>query len=149
MQYLRRKEVLIPLLLTIVVAFVFTNGGRIRALYYNERGVAYLRSRELDRARQLLTAAIQADPSYPVPYYNLGLVYRLSGDNKTAIGLFKRALDNHPDFYMARLDLARTLAQMGKFAKAKAELRKLAAIPAFKGDVNVILAQIRKGEKGG
>ncbi len=143
MQYLRRKEVLVPLLLTVVIAFVFTNGG-IRALYYNERGVACLRSGELERAKRLLTAAVDADPAYPIAYYNLGLVYRLNGDYKAAINLFRQALDNHPDFYMARLDLARTLVKIGKFAEAKAELRKLAAIPAFKGDINAILAQIRK-----
>ena len=62
MQYLRRKEVLIPLLITFVIAFAFMNRG-IRALYYNERGVSYLRSGQLNRAEQLLTTAVRIDPA--------------------------------------------------------------------------------------
>ena len=146
MQYLKRKEVLIPLLLTFVIAFVLMSRG-IRALYYNERGVSCLRSGQLDRAERLLTMAVQVDPSYPVAYYNLGLVYRMREDDSTAIELFKRALDSHPDFYMARLDLVRTLVQVGKFAEAKAELRKLTTVPSFKEDVDALLAEIRKKDE--
>lgn len=147
MQYLKRKEVLIPLLITFVLLFGFMNKG-IRALYYNERGVHYLRAGDLEKADKLLNAAIRVDPWYPVSYYNLGLVYRMKGDDESAIELFTRALDGHPDFYMARLDLARTLAKMGRLEEAKSELRKLAAIPAFKSDVASVLAGIRSRGSG-
>ena len=71
----------------------------------------------------------------------------MRGDDKAAIELFRRALDGHPDFYMAQLDLARTLVKVGRLTEAKKELRKLATVPAFKDDVSYLLVEIKRKEE--
>ena len=62
------------------------------ALYLSYFGFCLAQvSRDYDRAIKHCKQAVNAAPTDPVPYVNLGKVYRLRGDNASAYDVFQRA----------------------------------------------------------
>ena len=64
---------------------------------YINRGVAYSRKKDLDRAIGDLVKATQLIPQNAYPYMMLGLVYELKGDHSRAIKNHKLALELDPN----------------------------------------------------
>jgi tetratricopeptide (TPR) repeat protein len=65
---------------------------RNSALPYFNRGVAYAKKGDLDRAIRDLDKSIALDPKYAWAYYHRGLAYNTKGDLDRAIADFNKAI---------------------------------------------------------
>jgi len=72
-----------------------------RTKLYNLSGVAFMRDKNFTKAKEELGNAITADPSYPVSYYNLGLVYEKLNNPEQAESMYRKALAYNPRFIPA------------------------------------------------
>jgi tetratricopeptide (TPR) repeat protein len=79
----------------------------------NLNGVAYLRDKNLVKAKENFEKAISEDQNYAVSYYNLGLVYEKMGNFEQAAASYRKALAYNPRFVPA----IRKLKEMSQRAK--------------------------------
>jgi tetratricopeptide (TPR) repeat protein len=63
---------------------------------FSNRGSAYLRKRQYDRAIQDLDQAIKRDPTYAPAFQSRGTAYSLQGQNERAVGDFNQAIRLDP-----------------------------------------------------
>jgi tetratricopeptide (TPR) repeat protein len=63
---------------------------------FSDRGGAYLRKREYDRAIQDLDQAVRRDPNYAPAFQSRGTAYSLKGEYERAIGDFNQAIRLDP-----------------------------------------------------
>jgi tetratricopeptide (TPR) repeat protein len=63
---------------------------------FSNRGSAYIRKRQYDRAIQDLDQAIRRDPKYALAYQSRGTAYSLKGENERAIEDFNQAIRLDP-----------------------------------------------------
>jgi predicted Zn-dependent protease len=99
----------------------------------NRPGVHFLLGRVIQRARQANWQAeaqtefqqeLQLDPGNANAAYELGEIYRETGDFTQARSSFECALKYYPDFEEAQVGLGRTLIALGKPELALAPLQK-------------------------
>ncbi len=76
-----------------------------RASAYINRGVAYTKKGEVDRAIADYTKAIALDPDDAEAYYNRGVVYGRKGDKEREIADFRKALEINPSYQNAKKGL--------------------------------------------
>lgn len=97
---------------------------------------------QLSEAAQAYERAIQDDPVYFDPYYNLGVVSVRSGKLSEALSSYETALSIQPESHDARFNFALALKQANYPIDAATELEKL--IAKFPNDVNAhyVLANI-------
>ena len=67
-----------------------------RAGAYNNRGLAYERLRQFDKAFQDFNSAIESDPNWGTWYVNRGLIYESRGDLPKALADFDKAIKVGP-----------------------------------------------------
>lgn len=67
------------------------------AINYNNIGIKYTKNKEYDKAIEYFKKAIQADSSLNNAYYNIGSVYKHTGNSPLAIKSFQLLLRNSPD----------------------------------------------------
>jgi TolB-like protein/tetratricopeptide (TPR) repeat protein len=92
-------------------------------------GIAYLSPQgRLDDAVREMQKARDLDPLSPVQANYLGLAYQFVGRRAEAMAQYKRALDLDPNFVEARLHLANSYLDPGKFKDFYAELDRAEAI---------------------
>jgi len=102
-------------------------------------GTIYLRKRDLEKAERQFRYALEARKELAEPHYGLGLMYTYkvsdvyasggSGDLiranvELAVGHYESAIRINPDFYLARLMLARILADYGRVLAAGGNKRQ-------------------------
>jgi tetratricopeptide (TPR) repeat protein len=68
------------------------------AIYYNKRGLAYERQEEYQKAIDEYNKAIELDPEYVNPYYNLGNAYRDLKKYLKSIDNYTKAIELDPEF---------------------------------------------------
>ncbi len=75
---------------------------------------------------QKMQKAIRLCP-FPIPWYLMvfGAGYHLNGDNNAAITALNQAIDREPESHLARVWLASTYAEIGRFAEAKAVAKEI------------------------
>jgi adenylate cyclase len=79
-----------------------------------------------EEAVERLEKAIRLNPIPPAWYlYNLGDAYRLARRYEEAIGLFKKAIDQNSDHFLAWIYLTATYGQMGREEEARAAADKV------------------------
>jgi len=78
-----------------------------RAIAYFNRGVAYRKKGEVDRAIADYTEAIALDPNDAIAYSNRGVAYKKKGDKEQAIADFRTALEINPSDQDAKEGLKR------------------------------------------
>ena len=69
-------------------------------------------------AAGLVRETLTAHPGYPDLFYLLGVAELRQGQVDDAIASLARALELHPDFHAARVELARALAALGQTAES-------------------------------
>jgi len=84
-------------------------------------------AKQLSEAAADYRKAIQLDPSYFQPYYNLGLVSVQSGNLPAGLAAYETALAIEPDSHDARFNFALALRQANYPIDAASELEKLLA----------------------
>ena len=92
-----------------------------------DRAIGAEAAGEMAEAVRLYGKAIELDPAYPAPHFNLGLARLASGDQKAAEADFRRALRLRPDFPEAWVGLAEALEAAGRDSEALDALDKAIA----------------------
>ena len=84
-------------------------------------GNVLIDSGRLKEGIKRMQKAIRLCP-FPIPWYLMvfGAGYHLNGDNSAAIIALYQAIEREPESHLARVWLASTLVEMGKFDEAKA-----------------------------
>ena len=80
---------------------------------YNDIGAYLIQKGELEDAVPWLEKALKAD-RYACPffaYYNLGQIFEEFGDLSAAEDHYRRALEENPDYTLARVSLSRVLSR--------------------------------------
>ena len=92
-----------------------------------QRGTAAFEAGEYAEAETLLLRVLDRNPTYANVYHMLGVIASLRGASDRAVDLFRHALALNPRYSEAQLNLAITLADMGAYDAATAEVGKLQA----------------------
>jgi tetratricopeptide (TPR) repeat protein len=104
-------------------------------------------AKQIDAARQTLTAAIAIEPDNAVAVANLGLLVSDSGHPAEAIPYLQRALTLDPDLHQARFGLSIAFARAGRRSDAAAQaaelLRRLPSNAPQRSEVERLLASVR------
>ena len=69
-------------------------------------GIAYARVDDLENAEASMLRALELNPRHPVAHNELGMIQRQTGRFSEARQSYENALDFHPRFHFARLNLA-------------------------------------------
>lgn len=85
---------------------------------YNERGAAYVRIGNYEKALDDFNRAISLNPDYHIAYYNRGQVYKILGNYELAIANYEKAAEISPKYFEAFNNLGTTYAAKGDTAKA-------------------------------
>jgi protein O-mannosyl-transferase len=101
------------------------------AMAFSERGTAYYNMREMEMAKSDLDNSIRICPVYPVSYFNKGVLYSTSKDDKQAEYYFSQALkydtlsqDLHMLKSYAYVKLSDKKLNLRKFDETKILLKK-------------------------
>lgn len=70
------------------------------------RGACLAGEKKFDEARKEMQSAVSEDPKYPRVHYAFGLMLVDASDNDSAIGEFKREIENNPADVVSRLQIA-------------------------------------------
>ncbi len=89
------------------------------------RGTAAFEAGEYAEAETLLLRVLDRNTTYANVYHMLGVIAGLRGASQRAVDLFRRALMLNPRYSEAQLNLAITLADMGAYDVAAAEVGQL------------------------
>ena len=86
--------------------------------------VSLIRKCQFPSALSEFKVALKLRPSDPYLHHGLGLVYFQFKKYKLTLKHLKKALDLKPNLTAARVDLARTLIEIGRLPQALSELKK-------------------------
>ena len=92
-----------------------------------KRGTAAFEAGEYSEAETLLLRVLDSNTAYANVYHMLGVIASFRGASQRAVDLFRRALALNPRYSEAQLNLAITLADMGAYDVAAAEVGELQA----------------------
>jgi len=90
-------------------------------LAYNNRGYAYHKLGEDQRAIQDLDKAIQLDPNYAKAYNNRGYAYHKLGEDQRAIEELDKAIHLYPNYALAYNNRGYAYRKVGNYAKSDAD----------------------------
>ncbi len=99
----------------------------LQATDFATQGMHALEVNQLDRAAQLFTQAIAADPKDYAAHFHLALAYSLQRKDADAIPEYRKALDLKPDLYEAQLNLGMLLLGQKQPREAVAPLEAAVA----------------------
>lgn len=68
---------------------------------FHNRGINYLDNKEYEKAIEMFTKEIESDPKGFCGYYDIGNVYKETGDLKQAKEYYEKALSNAEIMYTA------------------------------------------------
>jgi tetratricopeptide (TPR) repeat protein len=88
---------------------------------YNNRGFAYWRKDENDRAIADYNEAIRLDPKFAKAYSNRGLAYRDKGDTGRAIADYTEAIRLDPKFANAYINRGLAYEKLADVARARVD----------------------------
>ena len=83
-----------------------------------DRSRALIERGEAAAAAALVRETLASHPGYPDLYYMLGTAELRQGYSDDALASLARALELHPDFHAARVQVARALQALGETARA-------------------------------
>jgi serine/threonine protein kinase len=100
--------------------------ARAQAINLNESGMAHLSKGEVEDAEIAFRRAIEKDPSYPIPYNNLGLMSEATKDYSNADKLYRDAIRVAPSYSAALLNLGNRFYDTGQKDSAEFYWRRAA-----------------------
>lgn len=98
---------------------------KILANAYVNCGVEWLKKMRLNEAIERFNAAIERDPFYEAPYYNIGLVYYHQGDMARAITWCKKALSLNPNHMKSHAVLGTAYMVINDKERAKKHFQRV------------------------
>ncbi len=106
--------------------------GKVRALVYNHRGMAWFSLNDHRRAIRDFNQAIRFDPTNDRNFTNRGLCHRVMKRFDKALADYETALEIDPVNPESSFGRAQTYFDMGQYALAKKDCKKLLEItPGF------------------
>lgn len=111
---------------------------------YNILGVAYIRSKEAEKAKTAFEKSIELDPRYADPVNNLGLVYLSENKDALACQKFKEALTINPRHLATMNNLGLYHKKKGKKDLAAAIWKKVLSIDPMNQNAQKNLYKIKK-----
>jgi tetratricopeptide (TPR) repeat protein len=87
------------------------------------RGVACVKTKEIDMALDDFTKAVNANKQSSRAYYFRGIANMMKGEFEKAVGDFTAALNIKPDYFIAMFSRAVSLARLSRFEEASKDMR--------------------------
>ena len=98
---------------------------RTRAEAHFAQGSRYQAQQDVDRAALYYTQAINEDPTFAPPFYNLGIIYQGKNQLERARNAYTKALENDPSLIDAKYNLALIQSSWGDPAGAKQQFEAI------------------------
>jgi len=111
---------------TVSAASGYKPDAKVFALY--ERAMKEIRKKHNDAGERLLREAVAADPKYPAPLNDLGVLLMGKKNYEEAGKILQQAVEADPKFLHALLNLGITMNRLGKYEDAIAPLREAARL---------------------
>lgn len=92
---------------------------------YLNLGLSYLQEQKCDKAIPLFQSALEIDPTYSAPYFNIGKCEAARGRWREAQAAFQRSVDFCPGCLDPHLELAAASLRLGENKKAQSHLDKV------------------------
>jgi tetratricopeptide (TPR) repeat protein len=105
------------------------------AVNYNNRGLVYFQSNQLDRANADYNTAIQLNPQLASAYNNRANYHAACKCLEAAIADYDRAIDLNPSYVRAWINRAITLRDLGKYEQAVEDLDIAEVLGQLEGHV--------------
>jgi tetratricopeptide (TPR) repeat protein len=113
------------------------------AAAYYERGAAYLKNNEHDKALESFVKAIESKPDYVEAKYSVGYTQYLKKSYEVAAAVFDDVLKQKPDMRDAQMYLGISLFHLKNVDAAEMNLKKATVAP---GGVRFALAHLYLGQ---
>ncbi len=111
---------------TVSAASGYKPDAKALALY--ERAMKEIRRKHNDAGERLLREVIAADPKYPPPLNDLGVLLMVKKNYQEAEKVLKQAVESDPKSLHALLNLGITMNHLGKYEDAITPLREAARL---------------------
>lgn len=95
---------------------------------YSNRGIAFQRMDQLDRAIEDFSRALTLDPSRSQNYYNRGIIFQRRGQLDKAIEDYSRAIAINPSYYMAYGNRGLAFESINRLDKAIEDYNRVIAL---------------------
>ena len=115
-----------------------------RSVTYNNRGVAYSKKGDYDRALTELTKAIQLNPIFAIAYNNRGDAYIGKYDYDRAIAELNRAINLNPTLEKAYINRACAYFLKANYAQARADTNTALQIDPNDQDAHLLNEELEK-----
>src|SRR5262249_17700533 len=111
---------------TVSAASGYKPDSKVASLY--EQGMKEIKNKHHDEGERLLREAIAADPKYPAPLNDLGVLLMVKKNYEEAEKVLQQATEADPKSLHALLNLGITRNHLGKYEEAIAPLREATRI---------------------
>ena len=111
---------------TVSAASGYQADAKVTTLY--ERALKEIKKKHNDAGERLLREAVAADPKYPAPLNDLGVLLMVKKNYQEAEKVLKQAVETDPKSLHALLNLGITMNHQGKYEDAIAPLREAARL---------------------
>lgn len=143
---LQKRIVLVIILCLATLIVVGCGGAEQRKAKYLERGKEYLTQQNYDKAVIEFKNALQIDPKYAEAYFLFGQAEEALHNYQQAYGLFHTAVELNPDYFAARVELARYFILGGDLAKATEQIDAVLKKQPTNSDALLVKAAIAERE---
>jgi len=115
----------------------------------NTLGNLYVQAGKTKEAAAEFEKAVEVDPAFAEPYYNLALIKAGRGKTAEAEGYFKKAIELRPKFAEAYCSLGHLYGRGGKLGEAISQYKKAIEIKSDYGLAynNLAVAHFKQGKK--
>ena len=115
--------------------------------FINLAAEASLQTNQLVLAKKFLKHSLSIDKAQYLPLYNLGVMFEIEEKFTDAISYYQQSLNNNPNYYDARFNLANVLKKIQKFEDALIESKQLVELKKDYDSLNLygsILFELNK-----
>lgn len=109
----------------------------------NRQGEEYFVQGDMEKAKDALVMALEADPGYSVPYNNLGVLFWQSGEADKALQHFAAALKTDPFEQNAVLNYGAVLTSMEQYGEAGEVYNSYLRVNPDDKDVSIALLNLQ------
>lgn len=132
-------------------SYVVTN-NKEKARERNSLGWAKLNASNYAEAEVLFTEAISLDPTFALPYNNVGIVYHRQGNIEGAKKYYKKAIEVDPTYVKPVFNLGQIYKELGEYASAVEQFTRAIEVdssfaPSYErlGGVYLLQGRVNRG----
>ncbi len=114
--------------------------------FRNKQASCYIRLRDIDKAKNILTYVLKELPIHKEALNNMGYCFLLEEETEEAKKYFDRALQIDSDYELAWLNLANAHILMEDYTMAEKALREVLRINPANGRASTVISQLKEQE---